>query len=144
MLLKILRRCFSLSLQLFIIQERICECTKSQGNVITVTEPGKDAIWISGPNSYPITWSQSKFSFKWNIVLFDNERNKITDISTGLREFNEVEMTHQWLVPLSVQSGSYKIQICATSVPEECGSSDVFSIRNSKGKLPVVVTFIQD
>lgn len=135
MLLKILGRCFAFSLQLFIIQVGICECAKNQGNVITVTEPGKDAIWISGPNSYSITWSQSKFSFKWNIVLLDSERNKITDISTGLREFNEAKMTHQWLVPSSVQSGSYRIQICATSVPDECGSSDVFSIRNSKSKM---------
>ena len=134
MLLKNLTSCFTLVLELFVFFARISECSTNQQNVITITEPGKDAIWISGQNPYPITWSQSKFTFKWNIVLLDNDENKVADISTGLSEFNEVKMRHQWIVPTSIQTGKYRIRICATNTPEDCGSSDSFSIRNSKGK----------
>ena len=64
----------------------------------------------------------------------DNEENKVADISTGLSEFNEDQMIHHWLIPQSIQTGSYKVQICASSSPDDCGSSDSFLIRNHEGK----------
>lgn len=134
MLLEKITAYLALVLELFIFCARTGQCALNQQNKITVTEPGKDAIWISGQNSYPITWSQSKFSFKWNIALMDNEENKVADISTGLSEFNEDQMIHHWLIPQGIQTGSYKVQICASSSPDDCGSSDSFLIRNHEGK----------
>ena len=125
----------TLALELLIFFARISVCALNQRNVITVTEPAKGNIWISGQTSYPITWTQSKFSFKWNIVLLDKDQNKVVDISTGLSEFNEAKMIHNWLVPQSVQTGNYKIKICASASPDDCGSSDPFSIQNSEGKV---------
>lgn len=125
---------FTVLLEFLIFCVQICECAVNQHNVITVTQPAKDAIWISGQTSYLITWTQSKFSFKWNIALLDREKNRVTDISTGLSEFNEIEMAHHWLVPQSIQSGSYRVEICASTSSEDCGSSELFSIRNGEGK----------
>ena len=126
--------CLTLILEVLIFCARISVSALNQRNVITVTEPTKDDVWIPGQTSYPITWTQSKFSFKWNIVLLDNEQNKVADISTGLSEFNEVEMIHRWLVPQSLQTRNYKTQICASASPDDCGGSDSFSIRKSEGK----------
>ena len=134
MLLENLRTCLTLVLELFFFFAQFGKSAQDQRNIITVIEPGKGAIWLSGQHSYPITWSQSKFSFKWNIVLLDSEENKVADISTGLSEFNEGTMIHQWLVPQSVQTGSYKIQICVSSSPDDCGNSESFSIRKSEGE----------
>lgn len=113
---------------------RLCECTLKPRNVITVSEPERGAIWLSGQNSYPITWSQSKSCFKWNIDLLDNEENKVVEISSGLSEYKEGTMKHIWLVPHSIQSGDYRIKVCENSYPETCGKSGTFTIRNSKGK----------
>lgn len=126
--------CLTLILELLIFCARISVSALNQRNVIKVTGPTKGDVWIPGQTSYPITWTQSKFSFKWNIELLDNEENKVADISTGLSEFNEVEMIHRWLVPQGVQSGNYKIKICASASPDDCSSSDLFSIRKSEGK----------
>lgn len=113
---------------------RLCESAQKPGNVITVSEPESGTTWISGHNSYPITWTQSKSCFKWNIELLDNEENKVVEISSGLSEFKEGTMRHIWLVPQTIQSGDYRIKICENSAPETCGSSGTFTIRNSKGK----------
>ncbi|XP_068724426.1 bifunctional arginine demethylase and lysyl-hydroxylase PSR-like [Montipora capricornis] len=118
--------------RLFIFGVEIFECALNQGNVIHVTEPGESDIWISGQTSYPIAWTQSKNSFKWNIALLDEKRNKVTDISEGLSEFNELKMIHHWLIPQSIQSGYYRIEICDSGSPSDCGSSNSFSIRNKE------------
>lgn len=112
----------------------ISECTANKRNLINVTEPEESDIWITGQTSYSIAWTQSKFSFKWDIALLDRERNKVSDISKGLSEFDDFKMTHNWLIPQSIQSGNYRIEICASGSPDDCGSSYPFSIRNSKGK----------
>ena len=113
---------------------RLCESALSQGNVITISQPERGAVWISGHNSYPITWTQSKYCFKWNIELLDSEENKVVEISVGLSEFKDDAMKHSWLVPQTIQSGSYRIKICENSAPETCGNSGSFTIRKSNGK----------
>ena len=133
MLLENLIACFALVTDL-LISSRLCEGALNTRNIITVNEPERGAIWISGQHSYPITWTQSKFCFKWNIELLDTEEKKIAEISTGLSEFNEGQMRHVWLVPSTIQTGDYRIKICENSAPETCGNSESFSIRNSKGK----------
>lgn len=123
---------------------RLCECTLKPRNIITVSEPERGAIWLSGQNSYPITWSQSKSCFKWNIDLLDNEENKVVEISSGLSEYKEGTMKRIWLVPHSIQSGDYRIKVCENSSPETCGHSGTFTIRNSKGKNIADYQFIKD
>lgn len=88
---------------------------------------------MSGQHSYPIIWTQSKFCFKWDIELLDNEERKIAQISTGLSEFKEGSMRHIWLVPPTIQNGDYLIKICENSAPETCGKSSSFFIRTTKG-----------
>lgn len=112
----------------------ISECTTNKRNLINVTEPEENDIWITAQTSYSIAWTQSKFSFKWDIALLDRERNKVSDISKGLSEFDEFKMTHNWLIPQSIKSGNYRIEICASGSPDDCGSSYSFSIRSSKGE----------
>ena len=113
---------------------RLCESALNQRNIITVSQPERGDVWISGHNSYPIAWTQSKYCFKWNIELLDNEENKVVEISSGLSEFKDDTMRYTWLVPQTIQSGSYRVKICENSAPETCGNSGSFSIRNSKGK----------
>ena len=125
---------FMLLAKMFIFVIEISECTANKRNLINVTEPEEGDIWITGQTSYSIAWTQSKFSFKWDIALLDRERNKVSDISKGLSEFHELKMTHHWLIPQSTHSGSYRIEICASGSPGDCGSSHSFSIRNSKGE----------
>lgn len=125
---------FILLAAMFISVIEISECTANKRNLINVTEPEESDIWITGQTSYSIAWTQSKFSFKWDIALLDRERNKVSDISKGLSEFDDFKMTHNWLIPQSIQSGNYRIEICASGSPDDCGSSYPFSIRNSKGK----------
>lgn len=125
---------FMLLAAMFISVIEISECTANKRNLINVTEPEESDIWITGQTSYSIAWTQSKFSFKWDIALLDRERNKVSDISKGLSEFDDFKMTHNWLIPQSIQSGNYRIEICASGSPDDCGSSYPFSIRNSKGK----------
>ncbi|KAK2551006.1 Lysine-specific demethylase JMJ21, partial [Acropora cervicornis] len=117
---------------MFISVIEISECTANKRNLINVTEPEESDIWITGQTSYSIAWTQSKFSFKWDIALLDRQRNKVSDISKGLSEFDDFKMTHNWLIPQSIQSGNYRIEICASGSPDDCGSSCSFSIRNSK------------
>lgn len=125
---------FMLLAAMFISVIELSECTANKRNLINVTEPEESDIWITGQTSYSIAWTQSKFSFKWDIALLDRERNKVRDISKGLSEFDDFKMTHNWLIPQSIQSGNYRIEICASGSPDDCGSSYPFSIRNSKGK----------
>lgn len=125
---------FMLLAAMFISVIELSECTANKRNLINVTEPEESDIWITGQTSYSIAWTQSKFSFKWDIALLDRERNKVSDISKGLSEFDDFKMTHNWLIPQSIQSGNYRIEICASGSPDDCGSSYPFSIRNSKGK----------
>ena len=125
---------FMLLAAMFISVIEISECTANKRNLINVTEPEESDIWITGQTSYSIAWTQSKFSFKWDIALLDRQRNKVSDISKGLSEFDDFKMTHNWLIPQSIQSGNYRIEICASGSPDDCGSSCSFSIRNSKGK----------
>jgi len=125
---------FMLLAAMFISVIEISECTANKRNLINVTEPEESDIWITGQTSYSIAWTQSKFSFKWDIALLDRERNKVSDISKGLSEFDDFKMTHNWLIPQSIQSGNYRIEICASGSPDDCGSSSSFSIRNSKGE----------
>lgn len=126
---------FMLLAAMFIISViEISECTANKRNLINVTEPEENDIWITAQTSYSIAWTQSKFSFKWDIALLDRERNKVSDISKGLSEFDEFKMTHNWLIPQSIQSGNYRIEICASGSPDDCGSSYSFSIKNSKGE----------
>lgn len=125
---------FMLLTAMFISVIELSECTANKRNLINVTEPEESDIWITGQTSYSIAWTQSKFSFKWDIALLDRERNKVSDISKGLSEFDDFKMTHNWLIPQSIQSGNYRIEICASGSPDDCGSSYPFSIRNSKGK----------
>lgn len=119
--------------ELFVFS-RLCESALNTRNTITVSQPERGAVWISGHSSYPIAWTQSKFCFKWNIELLDNEENKVVEITSGLSEFKDDVMKHSWLVPQTIQSGNYRIKICENSAPETCGNSGSFSIRNSKGK----------
>lgn len=133
MLLENLIACFTLVTELFFFS-RLCESAVNSRNTITVNEPEKGAIWILEQTSYPIIWTQSKFCFKWNIELLDNEENKVVEISSGLSEFSEGTMRHVWLIPHTVPSGDYRVRICEHSAPEICGNSDLFSIRSSEGK----------
>jgi len=113
---------------------RLCDSAVDPGNIITISQPQRGAVWISGHNSYPIAWTQSKFCFKWNIELLDSEENKVVEISSGLSEFKDDMMKHSWLVPQTIQSGSYHIKICENSAPETCGDSGSFTIRNGNGE----------
>ena len=124
---------FMLLAAIFVSVIEISECTANKRNLINVTEPEESDIWITGQTSYSIAWTQSKFSFKWDIALLDRQRNKVSDISKGLSEFDDFKMTHNWLIPQSIQSGNYRIEICASGSPDDCGSSSSFSIRNSEG-----------
>jgi len=133
MLLETLVLRLTLVMELFFFS-RFCESALSPGNIITISQPERGAVWISGHNSYPIEWTQSKFCFKWNIELLDIEENKVVEISSGLSEFKDDTMKHSWLVPQTIQSGSYRIKICENSAPETCGNSGSFTIRNSNGK----------
>ena len=123
----------TLVIELFFFS-RFCESVLNPGNMITISQPERGAVWISGHNSYSIEWTQSKFCFKWNIELLDSENNKVVEISSGLSEFKDDMMKHSWLVPQTIQSGSYRIQICENSAPETCGNSGSFTIRNGNGK----------
>ena len=113
---------------------RLCESTLNTRNIIKISQPERGAVWISGHNSYPIAWTQSKFCFKWNIELLDSKENKVVEISSGLSEFKDDTMKHSWLVPPTIQSGSYRIKICENNAPETCGNSGSFTIRNGNGK----------
>ncbi|PFX23498.1 Lysine-specific demethylase 8, partial [Stylophora pistillata] len=115
-----------------LVPSLLCEGALNSKNNITVIEPVKGAIWMSGQHSYPIIWTQSKFCFKWNIELLDHEERKIAQISTGLSEFKEGSMRHAWLVPPTIQNGDYLIKICENSAPETCGRSSSFFIRTTK------------
>ena len=123
----------TLVIELFFFS-RLCESTLNPRNIITISQPERGAVWISGHNLYPIAWTQTKFCFKWNIELLDSEENKVAEVSSGLSEFKDDLMKHSWLVPQTIQSGSYRIKICENSAPESCGNSGSFSIRNSNGK----------
>ena len=103
-------------------------------NIITLTNPEKHAVWVIGQNSNSISWSQSKFCFKWNIELLDNQHNKVLDISIGLSEFKEGVMRHHWMVPMTVQSGDYRIRICESNSADSCGVSETLFIKNKKGE----------
>ena len=56
------------------------------------------------------------------------------EISSGLSVFKDDTMKHSWLVPQTIQSGSYRIKICENSAPETCGNSGSFIIKNGNGK----------
>ena len=133
MLLKSVVVRLTLVTELFLFS-RLCESTANPRNIIKISQPERGAVWISGHNSYPIAWTQSKFCFKWNIELLDSKENKVVEISSGLSEFKDDTMKHSWLVPQTIQSGSYRIKICENSAPETCGNSGSFTIKNGNGK----------
>ena len=133
MLLKSVVVRLTLVTELFLFS-RLCESTVNPRNIIKISQPERGAVWISGHNSYPIAWTQSKFCFKWNIELLDSKENKVVEISSGLSEFKDDTMKHSWLVPQTIQSGSYRIKICENSAPETCGNSGSFTIKNGNGK----------
>ena len=133
MLLKSVVVRLTLVTELFLFS-RLCESTVNPRNIIKISQPERGAVWISGHNSYPIAWTQSKFCFKWNMELLDSKENKVVEISSGLSEFKDDTMKHSWLVPQTIQSGSYRIKICENSAPETCGNSGSFTIKNGNGK----------
>ena len=133
MLLKSVVVRLTLVTELFLFS-RLCESTVNPRNIIKISQPERGAVWISGHNSYPIAWTQSKFCFKWNIELLDSKENKVLKISSGLSEFKDDTMKYSWLVPQTIQSGSYRIKICENSAPETCGNSGSFTIKNGNGK----------
>ena len=133
MLLKSVVVRLTLVTELFLFS-RLCESIVNPRNLIKISQPERGAVWISGHNSYPIAWTQSKFCFKWNIELLDSKENKIVEISSGSSEFKDDTMKHSWLVPQTIQSGSYRIKICENSAPETCGNSGSFTIKNGNGK----------